>query len=84
VSLANVRIGQDGFFSPKTFTVGIKGTNLITPIITIRPDNELPKTTRFTLSNVFSLGITMYSPLPGDMSFNPFFGLWMVWELEMV
>lgn len=76
VSLANVRIGQDGFFSPKTFTVGIKGTNLITPIITIRPDNELPKTTRFTLSNVFSLGITMYSPLPGDMSFNPFFGLW--------
>ena len=76
VSLANVRIGQDGFFSPKTFTVGIKGTNLITPTITIRPDNELPKTTRFTLSNVFSLGIAMYSPLPGDMSFNPFFGLW--------
>ena len=74
VSLANVRIGQDGFFSPKTFTVGIKGTNLITPIITIRPDDDLPKTTRFTPPNVFGLGLSMYSL--GDMSFDPFFGLW--------
>lgn len=74
VSLANVRIGQNGFFSPKTFTVGIKGTDWVTPTITIRPDEELPKTTRFTPSNVFGLGVSMYSL--GDMSFDPFFGLW--------
>ena len=76
VSLANVRIGQNGFFSPKTFTVGIKGTDLVTPTITIRPDDMLPETTKFTPSNVFGLGVTMYSPALGGRSFDPFFGLW--------
>ena len=76
VSLANVRIGQDGFFSPKTFTVGIKGTNLVTPTITICPDSTLPETTRFTPSNLFGFGVTMNSPIPEEAHFDPFFELW--------
>ena len=75
VLLKNVQIGRDGFFSPKTFTVGIEGTDLTTPVITIRPDNELPDTTRFTPSNVFGID-TVFSGGDGDCSFNPFFGLW--------
>ena len=77
VSLANVRIGRDGFFSPKTFTVGIKGTNLVTPTIMIRPDNTLPETTRFTPSNVFGFGVTMNSPALEEAHFDPFFGIWV-------
>ena len=80
VSLKNVRIGKDGFFDSKTFTVGIEGTDLTTPTITLRPDDELPVTTQFTPSNVFGLGIKMngLSVLDADCgySFDPFFGLW--------
>ena len=79
VSLKNISIGIDGFFSPRTFTVGVEGTGLTTPVITVYPDDDLPRTTRFTPSNVFGIDIDFQiydgSSFDGG-SFDPFFGLW--------
>ena len=82
VSLGNVKIGSDGFFSPKTFTVGIEGTELTTPTITIIPDDELPPTTQFTPSSVFGLDIVMVNKGSPHCAFEPFFGLWAGADLE--
>lgn len=82
VSLENVKIGSDGFFSPKTFTVGIEGTELTTPTITIIPDDRLPPTTQFTPSSVFGLDIVMVNKGSPHCAFEPFFGLWAGADLE--
>ena len=82
VSLENVKIGSNGFFSPKTFTVGIEGTELTTPTITIIPDDRLPPTTQFTPSSVFGLDIVMVNKGSPHCAFEPFFGLWAGADLE--
>ena len=78
VSLKNIQIGRDGFFDPKTFMVGVEGTNLSTPVITVYPDYELPETTRFTPSNVFGIDID-FSIDDDEGSFDPSFHLFQ-WD----
>ena len=79
VSLKNVKIGSDGFFSPKTFTVGIEESDQVTPTITLIPDDVLPATSKFTPTDIFGLEIRMNGLLNSQSvhcSFDPFFDLW--------
>lgn len=67
-------LGTTGLFSPRTFSVGIVGTNLITPQITLVPDRSsfmlLKNANKFTSKNLFGLdvAITRYGD---DPDFGP-------------